>query len=295
MAEVPKAERIFRIIRLLRERKKTAKQLGDILSTNLRTIYRDLDDIKGFGYLLVCDEHARYCLAESDNERRAYFTIEESRLIREHLSILSETHPLKSSILRKLYLSSELIPLADELADKYRGTIVSRINQAIMEGKRIRLLRYHSNNSDSVADRIVEPINLTESFSVLNAFEISSGKQKTFRVARMEDLEILSSNSDCKEAPEELDLFGFSGQVRVPVVVQLTSMAYRFLFEEFSAARAYLTRKAENDAYPYEFRAFIRDYRGLGRFLLGLPGETKVVEPEGLKEYLRGRSRKGEW
>lgn len=189
MAEVPKADRVFRIIRILHERKKTVKQLAEILSTGIRNIYRDLEDLKGLGYLLVCDEHARYQLAENGNGHRTSFTLEESKLIREHLSALSETHPLKSSIWRKLYLSSELIPMADELADKYRATIVSRINEAIMAGKQIRLIRYHSNHSGSIADRIVEPLSLTDNFSILNAFEISSGKQKTFKVVRMEDLE----------------------------------------------------------------------------------------------------------
>jgi predicted DNA-binding transcriptional regulator YafY len=45
MAEIPKSERIFRLIRLLREKKRTAKQLSEILSSNIRSIYRDLEDI----------------------------------------------------------------------------------------------------------------------------------------------------------------------------------------------------------------------------------------------------------
>jgi proteasome accessory factor C len=295
MADVSKTERIIRIIRLLLGRKKTVKQLAEILSTQIRSIYRDLDDIKNLGYLLDCDENARYSLVGEKNGYRNYFTIEETRLIREHLSTLSATHPLKSSIWRKLYLSSELIPIADQLADKHRGTIVSRINEAITTGKQVRLIRYHSNNSSTVADRVVDPTHLTDDFSVLSAFEISSGKQKTFRVARIEDLEILSTDSVYKQAPEELDLFGFSGPESINVIIHLSAMAHRYLFEEFESSRPYMTQKDTAGDFPYEFRSTIRDYRGIGRFLLGLPGEVKVIESEGLRLYLRERAGRGGW
>jgi hypothetical protein len=70
-AEIPKSERIFRIkrifriIRLLRERKKTVKQPAQILSTSIHNIYRDIDDIKGFGYMGFCDTDSRYGLEEN--------------------------------------------------------------------------------------------------------------------------------------------------------------------------------------------------------------------------------------
>lgn len=195
MAEIPKAERILRLIRLLRERKRTAKQLSDILSANIRSIYRDLEEIKTFGYMVFCDEQSRYGLEANEAGSRTHFTLEETRLIREHLSALPNAHPLKSSIERKLYLSSELIPLADELTDKHRGIMISRINTAIANGCLIKLVRYHSNNSASEEDRIVEPISLTEDYAILNAFEVRSQKQKTFKLARMEDVQILNGIS----------------------------------------------------------------------------------------------------
>jgi proteasome accessory factor C len=88
MAEVTKSERIFRLIRLLRENKRTAKQLSEILSSNIRSIYRDLEDIRVFGYQISCDEQSRYGLEASEAGSRIYFTLEETRLIRQYLSAL---------------------------------------------------------------------------------------------------------------------------------------------------------------------------------------------------------------
>jgi predicted DNA-binding transcriptional regulator YafY len=33
----------------------------------------------------------------------------------------------------------------------------------------------------------------------------------------------------------------------------------------------------------------VQDWKGVGRFIMGLPGEVEVVEPEELREYLRER------
>ncbi len=293
MAEIPKSERIFRIIRILRERKKTVKQLSEILSVSERNIYRDLEDIRILGYTVPSDLEARYSLGEESTGKSTHFTLEETRLIREYLSVLPGTHPLKKSIETKLYLSSELIPLADELTDKHRGTMVSRINEAISNGNQIKLIKYQSNNSATQEDRLVEPISLSEDFTILNAFEVKSQKQKTFKIARMEAVLVLNSNNKTKVTANELDIFGFTGPQPITVTVQLSFTAHRLLFEEFPASRAYLSQNSIRQEFPFEFKYEVRDFRGIGRFLLGLPGQISVIAPPALKEYLVERAGKG--
>lgn len=293
MTEIPKAERILRLIRLLRDRKRTAKQLAKLLNTDLRNVYRDFKVIQNIGYVLHHDEEARYSLEENPTGARAQFSMEETRLIRQHLAALPTTHPLKASIEKKIYLSSELLPLADELADRHRATLISRLQGAIQQGRQVRLVKYHSSNSSSIEDRLVEPLSLTDDYAILNAFELDARKQKTFKLARIEDVEVLEAA--CTNIPEalELDLFGFSGPRPLPVVVRLSFLAHRLLHEEFPAARGYLSLKAPDEPFPYEFRYDVRDYRGLGRFLLGLPGEVQVVEPEALQTFLREKMERG--
>jgi len=295
MSEIPKTERILRLIRLLRDRKRTVSQLAQLLETNTRNIYRDIEALEGVGYLIHRHDKHQYCLEENPAATRAQFTIEETRLIREHLSALSVVHPLKTSIERKLYLSSELIPLADELADKHRGTLISRINLALTAGQQIRLVKYHSNNSTTIEDRLVEPISLTDDYAILTAFELASQKQKTFKLTRMDDVEVLTTATTHVTDSEELDFFGFSGPAPLPVVVRLSFLAHRLLHEEFSASRAYLSLKYKDEPYSWEFRYFVRDFRGIGRFLLGLPGEVEVVESEALRRFLGERVKRAGW
>lgn len=295
MAEIPKAERILRLIRLLRERKRTVLQLAGLLGTIPRNVYRDLKDVENIGYQLYCDSEARYSLETEPTASRTVFTLEETSLLRQHLAALSPAHPLKASIERKLYLSSELLPLADELADKHRATLISRLNRAIGEGRQIRLIKYNSSNSSSIADRTVEPISLTDDFSTLNAYELATQKQKTYKIARMEDVEILKTAKVHHEESVELDLFGFSGHIELPVLIRLSFMAYRLLFEEFPVSRAYLILKDRGTSYPYEFRYMVRDFRGIGRFILGLAGEVEVLESEELRAFLREKTGRIGW
>jgi len=293
MSTPPKAERILRLIRLLRQRKRTVVQLADLLDTIPRTIYRDLEALRNVGYQLHCDNKDRYSLSENPTATRTQFSLEETQLIREYLSALPVLHPLKGSIERKLYLSSELIPLADELADMHRGTLIGRLNTAISTGHQIRLVKYHSNNSSTVEDRLVEPISLTDDYAILNAFEISSQKQKTFKLARIENVEVLTKSSTTRSDAEELDLFGFSGPAPLPVVVRLSFLAHRLLYEEYPTSRAYLTLKYQGEPFPYEFRYVVRDFRGIARFLMGLPGEVSVEEPDTLRTFLLAKVERG--
>lgn len=295
MAEIPKAERILRLIRLLYERKRTVPQLANLLGTIPRNVYRDLKDVESIGYQLHCDSEARYSLETEPTASRTVFTLEETSLLRQYLAALSPVHPLKASIERKLYLSSELLPLAYELADKHRATLISRLNRAITGGRQVLLIKYNSSNSSSIADRRVEPISLTDDFTTLNAFELDTQKQKTFKVARMEDVEILKTAQAHHEESVELDLFGFSGPIELPVLIRLSFMAYRLLFEEFPGSRAYLTLKDNGAMYPYEFRYAVRDFRGIGRFILGLTGEVVVVDSEELRTFLREKAERASW
>lgn len=158
------------------------------------------------------------------------------------------------------------IPLADELADKHRGTLISCLNRAITEGRQVRLIKYNSSNSSTVADRMVEPISLTDDFTTLNAFELVTQKQKTFKVARIEDVEILKTANKNQEKSVELDLFGFSGPSELPVVVRLTFLAYRLLHEEFPVSRGYLSHKYKDETFPWEFRYVVREKGTRGYF-----------------------------
>lgn len=286
--------RVFRLIRLLKQ-PHTVTQLAKVLETNTRTVYRYLELLGEIGYIIDSKPDTNhYFLFEAEPTTRPTLTSEETVELTKLLATLPATHALATSIRRKLYLSSELVPLADELHDRHLGRVIDRVTQAIRQQQQIRLLGYQSTNSNSVTDRQVEPLVFTDDYSLLWAYDPADGERKSFKTSRIEDVEVLPLPCTQAVAEPPLDAFDWSGPEPMVVVMHLSLRAYRLLYEERPQARAFLTPQPDN-AFPYVFRGEVYSYVGIGQFILGLPGEIKVQEPEGLRSYLEKRVRERLW
>lgn len=283
--------RVFTLIRLLKQRPgRTIAQLAQALDIGKRSVYRYLTLLEEVGYEHDIDEHQRYYLFEDETLRQPRFTEEESQMIRQAMAGFAPTHPLLAGIQQKLFLASTLQPLAAGLADLHQGKIVERLAEAIRERRQVQLIHYQSTNSNTMSNRIVEPISFTEDFSLVHAYEVVTGQKKTFKTRRIEEVELLSEPCQYLGSGEPLDLFGWTGPQKIFVELALTKRAYHLLTEEYPPTRSY-TGKRDQAGYPYFFKGDVRDFRGIGRFILGLPGEIRVEEPDKLKEYLRERIR----
>ncbi|RDB02446.1 helix-turn-helix transcriptional regulator [Runella aurantiaca] len=282
--EQAKIERVLRLISLLKERRRTVPQLARAVNTSPRSMYRYLKLLDKIGYHLENDEQNRYWIFEGESTTIT-FTVEETAILRPSLSGLKASSPLYASIERKIYLTSELVPLAAELLDRHRAQIVTQLNEAIKAKRQVRLLRYHSSNSNSTTDRLVEPLSFTDDFSTLNAYEPQSQKTKTFKVSRIEDLEVLAGLQENDLPNPEIDIFGWTGPEPIFVELHLTPTAYQLLIEEHPAARPYLER-IKAVPYSYLLSIEVRSFVGIGRFILGLHQNIAVVQPQELKDYL---------
>ncbi|RCR70540.1 helix-turn-helix transcriptional regulator [Larkinella punicea] len=290
MAPQQKMLRVFKLIRLLKQRPgKTVDQLAQFLEKDKRSVYRYLELLQEVGYEVdSLGSPPRYYLFENETRQQPPFTEEEAQVVRQALAGVSATHPLLAGIRQKLFLSSTLLPLADGLVDIHQGQIVERLAEALRDGRQVRLVGYQSPNSNTVTDRLVEPVSFTDDFSTLNAWEPAAGQEKTFKTRRIEAVAVLDTVCQYRGAGEPLDLFGWAGPQKKIVELSLTHRAYRLLIEDYPLARAY-TGKRNDTGFPYFFKGEVRDFRGIGRFVLGIPGEVRIDEPEEFRGYLRGR------
>ncbi len=142
---------------------------------------------------------------------------------------------------------------------------------------------YHSTSSQKIKDRYIEPIHFDEDQTYLIAFDLEAEQQRQFKLDRIEGVEVSGESITGQHRAMPIDLFGFTGAEWLPFSLQLSAIAYRLLIEEFPAARPFVTMV---DAH-YIFTAQVKDWRGLGRFVLGLPGEIKILEPTVFKTYLQ--------
>jgi hypothetical protein len=63
-------------------------------------------------------------------------------------------------------------------------------------------------------------------------------------------------------------------------------LAYNLLIEEFPLSEKYLKQNDSN----YIFEGWVCNYSGVGRFILGLPGEIEVISPKELVKFLKEKN-----
>lgn len=291
--------RVFQLIRLLKGPPEyRIAQLSQLLDCNRSTIYRYLNLLEEVGYLLDKDAQGRYFIFEAEAAQQPHFSPAEADLLRQALSGLAADNPLREGLRRKIYLTSDLIPLADELAEAQHGRLLEQLAKACHQRYRVRLLRYRSANSDTCRDRLVEPHGFSGNYALLNAVDAESGEVRTFKLARIGRVEPLPDQaSTFPPAGEFLDVFGMAGTRPLLVELHLTERAYRLLWEEIPAARSLLLPApgGANAGFAYQFRGEVASFLGIGRFALGLPADVHVAAPAEFREYLRQRVAQAVW
>ncbi|NVJ86153.1 MAG: WYL domain-containing protein [Algoriphagus sp.] len=287
--EQQKILRVFKLINLLRGNVgKTVHRLAELLETDARTIYRYFKLLEALGFR-VEKEFSKYKLAEYpgslDTLNYATFSPEESQWLKEIIESKGKKNLLKDSVLQKLKLRSELREGTDELFKANMGRFIDEIGKAIEDQKQVWLKEYYSLHSDSVSDRLIEPVAFSKNYELIHGFEPESNSMKVFKIERIG--EVVISKEDWKfskkhQVPEE-SFFGYTGKKRFHVRLKLSKKAYQLMLEEHPNARPFM--KVENRNHYY-FEGDIPQLPGLGRFILGLPGEIRVEQGEEMKEYL---------
>ena len=78
------------------------------------------------------------------------------------------------------------------------------------------------------------------------------------------------------------DVFRISGTAKILVRLEMSLLAYNLLLEEFPQSNEYLSKKDDK----YIFDGWVCSFIGVGRFVLGLIGEVRVLEPLGFNSFL---------
>ena len=297
LIEQQKILRVFKLINLLQGTiGKTVHRLAELLETDERTIYRYFKLLEALGFVVV-KEFSKYKIQERpeylpQSSTYSTFSQEESQWLQTLIESQGKGNLLKDSILQKLQLKSEVKTGTELLFKANLGRFVDLIGQGMASKKQIWLKEYYSLSSDTVSDRLVEPVGFSRDYENIHAFEIESKSMKVFKIERIGEVVVSSTNwifEKKHELPEE-PLFGFSGKREFYVKLKLSKKAFQLMQEEHPNARPFMGVKNRNH---YFFEGNIPQLPGLGRFILGLPGEIKVEEGEEIKAYLKEQQEKG--
>ena len=83
------------------------------------------------------------------------------------------------------------------------------------------------------------------------------------------------------------DIFGISGKKETWVTLKLSLRAYVLLREEFPLSLPYLEKDENEEVRSYTFHGPVLNYKGVGRFVMGLADEITIIGPQEFKNYIK--------
>lgn len=180
--------------------------------------------------------------------------------------------------------------LADITNPEVRKTVnrnLSALKNAIAARRVVRLCSYSSPHSSTVSDRLVEPFLLMDNGQEVRCHDLGSHTNKTFKVARMKDVEMMDVEWMYEKEHKQVytDVFMFSGEERRRVELRLGQLSHNLLVEEYPASEDCIT----DDGGHWIFAADVVSFHAVGRFVLGLYDDISILGSDEFKAYVNER------
>lgn len=282
------------ILLLTQNRRYRIEEICDRIGISRRSFYYYIEFFEQAGFKV--EKSGRYYSLNrsSDFFKRLYdlvqLTEDEVALMRQ----LIDNAGLQGNRLRSLYRHLDCFYdfkiLEDEALQRkvmaMRGTIYEAIKNRCM----VRISGYSSPNSHTVRPRLVEPFMFLNNNNDVRCYEISSSINKTFRISRMDGVELLDRpwEHEARHRQVYIDLFSFSGEKTMKVTLSMGQLSHNVMLEEYPESAACF---AEQENGRWKFETDVCSYLGIGRFVLGLYDDIKIEGDDGFKEYITAKLR----
>ena len=266
--------KILRVLQLIsyleQSPSKTISHLAELLDSTERTVYRYFDLIRECGFDLQRDEFNRFFIVD-ERSNGVRFSDEEATFLKELILAYGKGNKLKDSILTKIYLGSEIPMVASHLVNAKNSKVIERLALSISNKEQVYLKKYQSINSGTISDRLVEPFGLTDNYTTVMAYEISSETNKTFHIDRIAFVEFAGKpfkNSDRfeKQIPDVFG-FSFSGET-FPIQLELDLKQVLLLKEQYPSTAPFIHYNIKKNCY--ELKVQVNDLKPIERFMRGI-------------------------
>ena len=289
----PKLERMLRLMKLMTANVNyTINDLADRLGTTSRSIYRYIDTFKDAGFVVHKLEGGVYKLGKEspyfkDISQLVHFTDEEAHVFNQLIEGLDDTNMLKQNLRRKLANVYNSTSMAKSIVSGKNASNVNLVIEAIEGRRRVIFRDYASSHTGVKRDRVVEPFGFTTNYVQIWCYEPESGMNKLFKTSRIGSVEILEEEWQCADSHTKgyIDIFRMSGFEQHHISLRLGMLAHNLLIEEYPLAERDIV--AEDDGY-WLLDTQVCNFKGVGRFVIGLLDDSEVVESPEFKHYLKG-------
>ena len=286
----PKIERMLRLMKMMAgNRNYTIDELAEKLGTSYRSIYRYIDTFKDCGFVVNKVRSNVYKLGKLPKsyvelKNLIYFSEEEAYVVNGLINSLDATNMLKANLKKKLSAVYDSTSIVKYVQKSEVAEHIEQLGEAIRSKRKVILKAYESAHSQEVADRFIEPFELTTNCIDVWGFDLEKQENRVFKISRIGKVCLLQDSWSNEESHQtsKTDCFRISSFEQSPVKLELSLMAKSLLVEEYPLAEMDL--RHEDDKWILE--TMISGMEGVGRFVLGLLNEIKIIDSPALEDYI---------
>ena len=281
----PKIERVLRLMKMMTGNTNyTVEDMAERLGTSYRSVYRYIDTFKEAGFVVHKLEGGVYRLGKESRyfkeiSQLIHFTDEEAYIVNQLIEALDNTNVIKQNLRKKLTSVYNCTSLAECVVEGKNAININHLVEAIGGHKQVVLKRYASSHTGVARDRLVEPFGFTTNYVQVWCYEPESGLNKLFNPARIGSVEVLAEGWKHTKLHHEgyIDIFRITGFEQKRVQLELGMMARNLLVEEYPLASRDLMPIDEGH---WLLDTMVCDYVGIGRFVMGLADDIRILTPE---------------
>lgn len=290
MEEQAKIERILRLLLMLSNgRRWSLGELANRFDLSSRSISRYISTFRKAGFVVEC-EQGLYSIRKIEKPFREisdllHFSEEEAYVLLRAIHSIDDTNVLKSNLIKKLYSLYDSDRIIETVTKPEASETIHALVGAIRGKCQVILRQYRSAHGNIVRDRLVEPFDFTASYISVWAFEPESRSCKLFKTARIGKVQPLEKPAEHEtlHRKDPVDVFRISSPNSMRIVLRLSLRACSLLTEEYPLSEQYITPIDDN---YWQFDGWVCGFEGVGRFVMGLPGEVHIFESEDLRSYI---------
>lgn len=287
----PKIERLLRLMKLLTANTTyTVDELAERLNMSRRTIYRYIDTFRDAGFVIKksgdCIRLDKASPHFKEISQLVHFTEEEAHILSSAIESIDDTNLLKHNLKRKLYTVYDNKTLANTVVKGKNAPNIRHLIEAIEEHRQVILHGYQSAHGAAVRDRRVEPFAFTTNYVQVWCYDLKDGQCKLFKSSRIGSVELCDTTwqHEAEHRVGFIDLFRMHGEATYHIRLEVGMLAYNLLLEEYPLSERELTPSGPD---RWILDTWVAGLQGVGRFVVGLLDNIRIIEGEPLKEYLR--------
>lgn len=289
----PKIERLLRLMKMLiANHSLTVEEMAERLSISPRSVYRYIDTFRQAGFVLKkMDNYIKLDSSSpyfKDISELIHFTEEEAYILKSAIESIDDNNLLKQNLKKKLYTVYDYKILAETIVHGKNGRNVKHLIQGMETKQQVVLKAYSSSHGNDVRDRVVEAFAFTTNYEQVWCYCLEDHENKLFRLARMGGVEIVAQpwRNETEHKAGYMDVFRMHSNNKTRVRLKLGLLSANLLKEEFPLANKELVKVSDNE---WILDTEVCSFEGVGRFVLGLFDDIKVVDSPEFQDYIVGR------